>query len=46
MFDDAYARGWQLINHANGDAAIDQLIRAACARYEGYLTAQFRSRYW
>ena len=31
MFDDAYANGWQIINHANGDAAIDQLIRG-CAR--------------
>ena len=29
MFDDAYAQGWQVINHANGDAAIDQLIRVA-----------------
>jgi hypothetical protein len=31
LFDEAYARGWQVINHANGDAAIDQLIRAARA---------------
>ena len=34
MFDDAYAQGWQVINHANGDAAIDQLIRAARAATE------------
>jgi predicted amidohydrolase YtcJ len=31
MFDEAYAKGWQIINHANGDAAIDQMIRAARA---------------
>ena len=31
MFDEAFAQGWQVINHANGDAAIDQLIRAARA---------------
>ena len=29
MFDEAYANGWQIINHANGDAALDQMIRAA-----------------
>ncbi len=27
MFDEAYARGWQIINHANGDAAIDTTTR-------------------
>ena len=31
MFDDACARGWQVINHENGGASIDQLIRAARA---------------
>ena len=34
MFDEAYARGWQIINHANGDAAMDQMIRAARAATE------------
>jgi len=31
MFDEAFANGWQIINHVNGDAAIDQMIRAARA---------------
>ncbi len=43
MFDDAYARGWQVINHANGDAAIDQLIRAARAATEKYGPADRRT---
>lgn len=28
VFDQAYEQGWQVLIHANGDAAIDQLIRA------------------
>jgi predicted amidohydrolase YtcJ len=43
MFDDAYARGWQVINHANGDAAIDQLIRAARAATEEHGPADRRT---
>jgi len=43
MFDDAYARGWQVINHANGDAAIDQLIRAARAATEKHGKADRRT---
>ena len=43
MFDDAYARGWQVINHANGDAAIDQLIRAARAATEKHGPADRRT---
>jgi predicted amidohydrolase YtcJ len=43
MFDDAYARGWQVINHVNGDAAIDQMIRAARAATEKYGPADRRS---
>jgi predicted amidohydrolase YtcJ len=43
MFDDAYAQGWQVINHANGDAAIDQLIRAARAATEKYGPADRRT---
>jgi predicted amidohydrolase YtcJ len=34
----AYRNGWQIITHTNGDAAIDQLLRAvavASARYPG-----------
>ncbi len=43
MFDDAYAEGWQVINHANGDAAIDQLIRAARAATEKHGAADRRT---
>jgi predicted amidohydrolase YtcJ len=43
MFDDAYARGWQVVNHVNGDAAIDQMIRAARAATEKYGRADRRS---
>ena len=43
MFDDAYARGWQIINHANGDAAIDQMIRAARAATEKHGPADRRT---
>jgi predicted amidohydrolase YtcJ len=43
MFDDAYAQGWQVINHANGDAAIDQLIRAARAATEKHGAADRRT---
>ena len=43
IFDDAYARGWQVINHVNGDAAIDQMIRAARAATEKYGPADRRT---
>jgi len=43
MFDDAYARGWQVINHANGDAAIERLIRAANAATEKHGPADRRT---
>ena len=43
MFDDAYANGWQIINHANGDAAIDQLIRAVRAATERHGAADRRT---
>ncbi len=43
MFDDAYAKGWQIINHANGDAAMDQMIRAARAATEKYGAADRRT---
>ena len=28
FYDEAFSKGWQVLTHANGDAAIDQLIRA------------------
>jgi predicted amidohydrolase YtcJ len=43
MFDEAYAKGWQIVNHANGDAAIDQMIRAALAATEKYGPADRRT---
>jgi predicted amidohydrolase YtcJ len=43
MFDEAYAKGWQIINHANGDAAIDQMIRAARAATEKHGPADRRT---
>jgi predicted amidohydrolase YtcJ len=38
IVDRAFAEGWQLLVHANGDAAIDQmirLVRAAAAKHPG-----------
>ena len=43
MIDDAFAQGWQVINHANGDAAIDQLIRAVRAATERHGPADRRT---
>ena len=43
MFDEAYARGWQIVNHANGDAALDQMIRAARAATEKHGPADRRT---
>ncbi len=28
LFDEAYQKGWQVLAHANGDAAVDQLLQA------------------
>ena len=28
LFDEGYEKGWQILTHANGDAAVDQLIEA------------------
>lgn len=39
IFDSAYSNDWQIIVHANGDAAVDQLIRAAA-----YGTAKYGDR--
>jgi len=43
MFDEAYAKGWQIVNHANGDAALDQMIRAARAATEKHGPADRRT---
>ncbi len=36
LFDEAYQNGWQVLTHANGDAAIDQLIRAIRPAHDRY----------
>lgn len=42
LVDEAFANHWQLIAHANGDAAIDQLIRAVRAANEKHGKADRR----
>jgi predicted amidohydrolase YtcJ len=39
---DAFAKGWQLLSHANGDAAIDTLIAAVSAARSDYPDADTR----
>ncbi len=36
LFDEAFRKGWQVLTHANGDAAIDQMIGAYRAARDGY----------
>jgi len=36
LFDEAYRNGWQVLTHANGDAAVDQLIRAITPAHNEY----------
>ena len=36
MVDEAYQKGWQVLMHANGDAAVDQMIRAIRPAQEKY----------
>jgi len=43
MFDEAFEQGWQVLNHANGDAALDQLIRAVRAATETHGEADRRT---
>ena len=42
LYDEAFAKGWQVLCHANGDAAIDQLIRTMRPAYEKYGVADRR----
>lgn len=42
LFDEAYRSGWQVLTHANGDAAIDQLIRSIRPSHEKYPEADRR----
>lgn len=34
LLDNAYERGWQVLMHANGDAAVDQMLRAVGAAHD------------
>ena len=36
LVDEAYQKGWQVLMHANGDAAVDQMIRAIRPAQEKY----------
>ncbi len=36
LFDEGYEKGWQILTHANGDAAMDQLIAAVRPVHEEY----------
>lgn len=36
LVDEAYRKGWQVLMHANGDAAVDQMIRAIRPAQEKY----------
>ena len=36
LVDEAYRKGWQVLMHANGDAAVDQMIRAIAPAQEKY----------
>ncbi len=36
LVDEAYQEGWQVLMHANGDAAVDQMIRAIRPAQEKY----------
>jgi predicted amidohydrolase YtcJ len=43
LFDEAFAKGWQVLTHANGDAAVDQLIRAMRPAFEQHGAADRRA---
>jgi len=42
LFDEAYRNGWQVLTHANGDAAIDQFIRTVGPAQDKYGRADRR----
>lgn len=42
LYDEAFAKGWQVLAHANGDAAADQLIRSMRPAREKYGPADRR----
>lgn len=36
LLDNAYKQGWQVLVHANGDAAVDQMLLAVAAAHDKY----------
>lgn len=42
LFDEAYRKGWQVLTHANGDAAVDQMLRSIAVAHELYGPADRR----
>jgi predicted amidohydrolase YtcJ len=42
LFDEAYQNGWQVLTHANGDAAVDQFIRTIRPAHDKYGPADRR----
>jgi predicted amidohydrolase YtcJ len=36
LFEEGYEKGWQILTHTNGDAAVDQLIEAIRPAHEKY----------
>jgi hypothetical protein len=42
FFDEAYAKGWQVLTHANGDAAADQLFAAMRRAHTSHAAADRR----
>jgi predicted amidohydrolase YtcJ len=42
LYDEAFGNGWQVLTHANGDAAIDQFIRTIRPAQEKYGAADRR----
>ena len=42
LYEEAFEKGWQVLTHANGDAAIDQLIRTMQPSFEKHGPADRR----
>lgn len=43
LYEEAFAKGWQVLTHTNGDAAIDQMIRTLRPAIEKYGPADHRA---
>jgi predicted amidohydrolase YtcJ len=42
LYDEAFEKGWQVLTHANGDAAMDQMIRTMRPAFDEYGPADRR----